>query len=49
MGSIRSAGEGNVRTITIVGHDDFARDVAGEEYPHGIHLEVEVEQVRNAG
>jgi ribosomal protein S10 len=38
-----------VRTITIVGHDDFARSVAGEEYPPGIHLEVEVEQVRNAG
>jgi ribosomal protein S10 len=38
-----------VRTITIVGHDGFARDVAGDFYPAGIHLEADVEQVRSAG
>jgi ribosomal protein S10 len=38
-----------VRTIAIVGHDEFARSVAGREYPAGIHVEADVEQVRNAG
>lgn len=38
-----------VRTIAIVGYDDFARTVAGDEYPSGIHLEADVEQVRSAG
>jgi ribosomal protein S10 len=38
-----------VRTIAIVGHDEFARKVAGDEYPAGIHLEADIEQVRNAG
>lgn len=38
-----------VRTITIVGHDTFARDVAGGEYPSSIHVEAEVEQVRTSG
>ena len=37
------------RTIEIVGHDEFARSVAGGEFPAGIHTEVEVEQVRPAG
>jgi small subunit ribosomal protein S10 len=34
------------RTIEIVGHDEFARSVAGEEFPAGVHVEVEIEQVR---
>lgn len=38
-----------VRTITIVGHDTFARDVAGDDYPSSIHVEAEVEQVRASG
>jgi ribosomal protein S10 len=38
-----------VRTIAIVGHDEFARSVAGDEYPNGIHLEADVERVQNAG
>jgi ribosomal protein S10 len=38
-----------VRTIAIVGHDEFARDVAGREYPSGIHMEADVERVRNTG
>ena len=36
-----------VRSIVIVGHDDFARDVAGGDYPSSIHVEVDVEQVSN--
>lgn len=38
-----------VRTITIVGHDAFARDVAGDDYPSSVHVEAEVEQVRASG
>jgi len=38
-----------VRTIAIVGHDEFARTVAGDSYPSGIHLEADVERVQNAG
>jgi ribosomal protein S10 len=38
-----------VRTITIIGHDDFARTVAGDEYPPGIHLGADVERVQSAG
>ncbi len=34
------------RTIEIVGHDEFARSVAGGEFPAGVHVEVEIEQVR---
>jgi ribosomal protein S10 len=34
-----------VRTIAIVGYDSFARDVAGREYPAGVHVEAEVDQV----
>jgi ribosomal protein S10 len=37
------------RTIEIVGHDDFARSVAGEEFPDRIHVEAEVEQTRQLG
>jgi small subunit ribosomal protein S10 len=34
------------RTIEIVGHDEFARSVAGGEFPAGVHVEIDVEQVR---
>jgi ribosomal protein S10 len=37
------------RTIEIVGYQGFARDVAGREYPDGIHVSAEVEQRRQAG
>src|SRR6056297_2913367 len=32
------------RTIEIVGHDEFARSVAGREFPDGVHVSAEVEQ-----
>jgi ribosomal protein S10 len=32
------------RTIEIVGHDEFARDVTETEYPDRIHIEAELEQ-----
>lgn len=35
-----------IRTITIVGHDEFAREVAADTYPPGIHITAEIEQVR---
>ncbi|WP_049999005.1 uS10/mL48 family ribosomal protein [Halococcus sediminicola] len=34
------------RTIEIVGHDEFARSVAGGEFPAGVHVEVDIERVR---
>ena len=37
------------RTIEIVGHDEFARSVAGGAFPAGVHVEVEIDQVRQAG
>lgn len=37
------------RTIEIVGHDEFARSVAGGEFPTGVHVEIDIEQVRQAG
>lgn len=37
------------RTIEIVGHDEFARNVAGSDFPASIHVEVEIDQVRSAG
>jgi ribosomal protein S10 len=37
------------RSLSIHGHDEFARDVAGDEYPPGIHVEAEVERVRASG
>lgn len=37
------------RTIEIVGYEEFARDVAGDEYPEEIHMEAEVEQRSHAG
>lgn len=38
-----------VRSIVIVGHDDFARDVASGDYPSSIHVEAGVERVSNPG
>ncbi|MWG35267.1 uS10/mL48 family ribosomal protein [Halomarina oriensis] len=37
------------RTMRIVGHDEFARSAAGREFPDGVHIEVDVEQVTGAG
>ncbi len=37
------------RRMEIVGHDDFARDVAGQTFPEGIHLDVDVERVSTPG
>ncbi len=37
------------RTMEIVGHDAFARDVTEREYPDGIHLGVDVERVSAPG
>jgi ribosomal protein S10 len=34
------------RTVEIVGHDEFAREVTEREYPDSVHLAAEVEQVR---
>ncbi|MFC6836438.1 uS10/mL48 family ribosomal protein [Halomarina ordinaria] len=37
------------RTVRIVGHDGFARQASQREFPDDVHVEVEVEQVTNAG
>jgi len=37
------------RTLRIVGHDQFARAVAGREYPEAVRVEAEVEHVTGAG
>jgi ribosomal protein S10 len=37
------------RTIEIVGHEEFAREIAGREYPPGIHVEVDIDQRRQTG
>ncbi len=37
------------RTIEIVGHDEFARSVAGRDLPPSISVEVEVQQQRGQG
>jgi ribosomal protein S10 len=36
------------RTIEIVGHDEFAREVAERRYPDSIHVTAEIEQLRQA-
>lgn len=38
-----------VRRIVIVGHDGFARTVAGESFPSSVHVEAEVERVDSPG
>jgi small subunit ribosomal protein S10 len=37
------------RELDVVGHDDFAREVAGWDLPPGIHVSAEVEQVSGMG
>lgn len=37
------------RTMEIVGHDDFARDVTSQRFPDGVHLDVDVERVSAPG
>ncbi|MCT9095902.1 uS10/mL48 family ribosomal protein [Haloarchaeobius sp. HME9146] len=37
------------REIEIVGHDEVARLVAGQDMPPSVHVEVEVEQIRSMG
>lgn len=37
------------RRMEIVGHDEFARDVAGQSFPRGIHVDVDVERVSAPG
>ena len=37
------------RTIEIVGHDEFARDVTEWEFPDRVHVEASIEQRRGAG
>ena len=36
------------RTIEIVGHDEFARDVTEQSYPDSVHVAAEIEQLRQA-
>lgn len=38
-----------VREVEIVGHEDFAAEVARREVPDSVHVEVEVEHVRSTG
>ncbi|CAI50136.1 30S ribosomal protein S10b [Natronomonas pharaonis DSM 2160] len=37
------------RRMEIVGHDDFARSVAGRDFPDGVHIDVDVERVSAPG
>ena len=37
------------RWIEIIGHDEFARDVAEREFPPGVHIDVDVERVSAPG
>lgn len=37
------------RRMEVVGYDEFAREVAGQEFPEGIHLDVDVERVSAPG
>lgn len=37
------------RTIEITGHDEFAREVAGGEFPPSVHVEIDVHQVKQTG
>lgn len=55
----RTTGEGDefsswrytvyTRTLEIVGHDEVARQVAHRSLPDGVHIEVELEQIRSMG
>jgi len=37
------------RTIELVGHDEFARSVAGRDLPSSVSVEIEVQQQRGQG
>ena len=37
------------RRIEVIGHDDFARQIASREFPAGVHLDVDVERVSTPG
>lgn len=37
------------RRMEVVGYDEFARDVAGQQFPDGIHLDVDIERVSAPG
>ena len=37
------------RTVEIVGHDEFARDVTERTFPDSVHVTAEIEQLRQAG
>lgn len=37
------------RLIEIVGHEEFAREVASRAYPPGVHVAVDVDQRRQMG
>ncbi|WP_225333772.1 uS10/mL48 family ribosomal protein [Halomicrobium urmianum] len=37
------------RTVEIVDHQEFARDVTEREFPQGIHVEAEIEQRSHLG
>ncbi|WP_255150634.1 uS10/mL48 family ribosomal protein [Halorarius halobius] len=37
------------REIEIHGNDEFARQVAGDDYPSSIHIEADVKQTRGMG
>lgn len=37
------------REVEIVGHEEFVRGITDEGFPAGIHVSVEVEQVRGTG
>ncbi|MES3516639.1 MAG: uS10/mL48 family ribosomal protein [Natronomonas sp.] len=37
------------RTMEVVGHDEFAREVAASPLPDGVHLDVDVERVSTPG
>ncbi len=38
-----------VRVLEIVGHDEFARSVAQQDFPDSIHVTADIEQVRQMG
>jgi ribosomal protein S10 len=37
------------RRMEIIGHDEFAREVAGQDFPDGIHMDIDVERVSAPG
>ncbi len=37
------------RRVEIIGYDEFARDVAGQNFPDGIHIDIDIERVSAPG